>query len=184
MPEILLTCFGPFRKRAKNGSQTLVHRIVEEYGDHHLHALDLDVVWGEVERVAVPFIEKSRPDAIFSFGEGPPDVIRIERCGKNEQTGSDEHGEERRSVPISKGGPEVQPGRFPAPEPETEIGGYPVVDSDDCGAFLCNNMLYRAALSPAKHAVFIHLPPQNEEPDDTYADRLLPLFPYLLDRLT
>ena len=66
---ILITCFKPFKGRAKNGSQTLARYLKAKYlhSNHQndeVRVVDIAVRWGAVESNTRAIIENWQPDMI------------------------------------------------------------------------------------------------------------------------
>ncbi|MDQ8187048.1 hypothetical protein [Pelagicoccus sp. SDUM812002] len=173
----LITSFQPFRGRARNGSQTMGAALASDLLDQEIQHLDLPVEWGAIETLALPLIDSFQPDIVLGLGEGSPRFLRIETLAINRRFGIDEVQKSPTGETIDPAGPESAHGRWPLPEtPEDSI-----TTSSDAGCFLCNNALYRYALSPCRFAGFFHLPPQGTTSNEAYLSQWLPKVRHLLE---
>ncbi len=175
----LLTAFGPFQSRPRNGSATLLAalRVSPGWGDRADY-LFLPVAWNSLEFLVAPAVAKPRPWAL-GLGEGKTGRPALELRARNLRTGQDESGAIA-NRPWESGGPEARPSRVPKELGETS--SLPeLIRSQDAGAFLCNGLLWTLLVSPVRQAAFLHLPPQGETSDETYAAQHLPTLHAVLE---
>ncbi|MBC2606251.1 hypothetical protein [Pelagicoccus albus] len=173
-PTILITCYLPFKGRSKNGSQTLGESLKHHFKVPNFRVLSMPVTWGSVEQNALPLLKDLRPDIVLGLGEGPPENFQIETLAKNKRLGADVDQNEPPEPIIEAGGALELSHRWPLPSTKSESVEACPKKSEDAGAYLCNNALYRFCQSEATFASFFHFPPQGETPDSEYIDRWLP----------
>jgi len=170
--ELLLTSFGPFRSRFKNGSKT-VSDTIQAMANPHIEVMNFPVHWGVIEEVALPRIHTLQPKIILGLGEGPPDKIYFETRAVNRREGEDEKGMRSATHMIDSKGTETISSRWPTPVESIPQQHTAIQLSRDAGYYLCNNALYRYLQSSALYAGFLHLPPQEETSDQSYLANIL-----------
>lgn len=164
-----ITGFKPFTGRAKNGSETLVNSLSRCPSLKHINFKVLDVSWDRFD-LFFQEIESLNISGIIGMGEGQETSIAIERIGRNRSSGTDEFGVIKEDVRIN---PELESTnhsriRIPA---SNRTG---TEDSYDAGSFLCNYELFHINTLNTHTSAFIHLPPQQDMPDDEYVESLQP----------
>jgi pyrrolidone-carboxylate peptidase len=167
--EFYITGFKPFKGRPKNGSETLVNSLRECPGLEHVDFRVLDVAWESFDAFFRE-IEGMDLAGIIGFGEGKEPSIVIERVGHNMSTGTDEFGVSKEDVAINSEWAPTNASRIRMPQ-----GGHMgVEESSDAGRFLCNYELFHINSLDLATSAFIHLPLQQEMPDDEYVALLQP----------
>lgn len=164
-----ITGFRPFKGRLKNGSETLVNSLSKCSGLEDVSFKLLDVSWDGFDTFFRE-IEGLDLSGIIGFGEGKEPSIFIEQVGQNTSSGTDEFG-------IHKEGDKINPERASTNNSRIRIpkGRHiEVMDSCDAGAFLCNYELFHINTLDLATSAFIHLPPQEDAPDDEYVSLLQP----------
>lgn len=179
--KILITSFQPFRGRAQNGSETIGEALAAQASPERLRHLKLPVVWGVIEKRVCPEIESYRPDLILGLGEGPPDCLRIETLAFNQRFEIDEENNQPPHEKIEPLGPDRIKSRWPVSKSFTDSKDPRVKVSSDAGRYLCNNALYRYALSPVPLAGFLHLPPQGDASCEKYCEQWLPFIKQMIE---
>ncbi|WP_269525215.1 hypothetical protein [Coraliomargarita parva] len=178
--DLIITTFGAFRGRSRNGSDTLGQALVRK-GDPRLRVLDLPVLWGVVESQLLPAIAEIQPRVVLGLGEGEANAVRFETVAVNRREGLDERNTEPEHPRIDASGPERLQSRWPV-STETLLARCPAITiSRDAGSFLCNNTLYRSLQSPVSFAAFLHLPPQGTSRNEDYLELYLAILQSLID---
>jgi pyrrolidone-carboxylate peptidase len=167
---LLLTAYKPFDGRAINGSATLLawaKRHQARWSDHYdTRTLLLPVEWtAAVNRVRSAII-RFRPDVLLGMGECRAEHIAWEQRAHNQAVGRDEAGEDRNG-PINPTLPDHLDARWPV-DFSNEETRWPIVQSQDCGKYLCNRILWEAIQSNVPKAAFLHLPQQRQTPNVEY----------------
>ncbi len=174
-PKILITAFKPFAGRLLNGSFTLLTAVEKAGWNWDIHTLLMDVVWDAPEEELLPLIGSINPHMVIAMGEGNPRQIALETRARNIRNGVDNQDRNQQGTLIDCQSPEFRSARFEFQYSTALPIRTPVVLSRDAGAFLCNNTLYALLGTPVPKALFLHLPPQEDTPDDEYVADLLPV---------
>ena len=172
---VLITCFLPFRDRAKNGSQTLAHYLESRLPDADLHVVEIPVRWGAVEAIAGPAIDNWHPDLLLGIGEGAPDAVVIETVGHNVRRGEDVDGTPPPTDTILRSKEKERRCRLSFAWSSITPLAVPIRLGLDAGTYLCNNALYIYCGTKVQRAGFVHVPPQGDVHDTPYCERLGPL---------
>jgi pyrrolidone-carboxylate peptidase len=180
VPHALLTCFGPFLGRTRNGSTTVAHAVAALPWDAawRITVIDLPVRWGEPQRILPDMLQRHQPDIALGLGEGHPGRIAVELTARNATAKlTDIDGAYPGSDRVLADGPDELPARLDMPEhgmsAQVEI-------SRDAGRYLCNALLMTLLASAVPRAGFIHLPPQGSTADDAYAASMVPVITQVL----
>jgi pyrrolidone-carboxylate peptidase len=172
---VLLSSFGPFAGRLSNGSRTTASFFCREHSDLELRHVPLEVIWDEPARTALPVIRSFGPDILIGLGEGKPGQIAIEARASNLRNGTDLAGRTCRAEPIEPEGEAERLGRCTYLAHGYPACPFPAALSQDCGTYLCNEALYRYCGLDTPTVAFLHLPPQNDTPDETYYGWIRPV---------
>ena len=171
-PVILLTGFEPFGASNFNTSWNVVKRFEgKEIGGCRIRTLQLKVLYDAVEAPLEAAVEKWKPVAVISFGEGT-EKIQIERVARNGyhlMKPPDNAGKPPPRDEIKPGGKTTLPSGLPLNLAE-KLRARQIVfaESDDAGGYLCNECFYRLMAlegAPATRG-FVHLPvvkPEDEK---------------------
>ena len=171
-PVILLTGFEPFGKSDFNTSWNVVSKFEgKEIGGYTLKTLQLKVVYDAVEKPLQEAIEKLKPAAVISFGEGSAG-LRFEllaRNGYHWQKPKDNLGNRPpREKILPQGNGTIRSG-LPVVELFNKLNeaGIDCEVSMDAGGYLCNECFYRLMAVSGAPAMrgFVHVPviqPDNE----------------------
>lgn len=169
MEEILVSGFAPFGGDAENPSR-LVARALDgaEIAGARVHSMELPVETGVAFREAAEFLRSRRPRAYLAFGlAGGISGMRIERVGLNLRDFriQDEGGNSVVDEPVVAGAPMAYQVTVDVRALATALreAGIPHELSLSAGAFLCNEVLYRALHLTQSEGLgtrvgFIHLP--------------------------
>ncbi len=157
---MLVFAFEPFGGASVNASFEVARRWAER--DSELVFVELPVVAGVAETLAVEAIERVGPALCLALGEAAPEPweVRLERTYANEDHFRipDNAGNQWGPRPIEPDGAAVQYSTLDLP---ALLGDSPVPlrVSDDAGRFLCNRLAYSLASSyPGLPLAFLHVP--------------------------
>jgi pyroglutamyl-peptidase len=165
---ILLTGFEPFgESRPPNPSWEGVRNLDgQKWNGFRLKAVELPVVWGEPLPILKAQIEKHRPVAIFSFGQGAPGQFAIESRAHNQRG---EIPDNRGNLPTTQRIVEDGESRLPATLDCEALAirlkktGYAIRVSVHAGRYLCEETLYSLEslrkLDDSLTVSFCHVPP-------------------------
>lgn len=186
---ILITCFMPFRERAKNGSQVLARHLLTQHlqSSHQIdevRVVDIPVRWGAVESVINPVVESWQPDVIMGIGEGGPTSIALETIGRNIRQGEDVDGAPPPDAVIVGNGEPERKCRFSFSWTHHIPLAFPLKLSIDAGEYLCNNALYYICGTGCGSVGFVHVPPQGDCRDDDYCALYGPILVEILRQNT
>ncbi len=172
-PIVLITGFEPFGGSAENPSAVLVERLAAQgHSDADLVCEVLPVVGGTgagsaQDRLA-SLVRRHRPDAVVCFGEAHlRGEVSVERVAVNlrDYRIPDNSGTQVRDLPVVEGAPDARFATLPVRGivDAVRAAGIPAGDSLSAGAFLCNEVMFRALqLGHERHgamiAGFVHLP--------------------------
>ncbi len=169
MPVILLTGFEPFgQKRPPNPSWEGIRELDgREIAGHRIVALQMPVIWGEPRKLIQQQIEKLRPVAVMSFGQGYPDAFAIESRAKNSRAEIPDNAGNTPAEPmVTSDGPQQFESSFPCSQMKDLLSskGYPIRVSTVAGQYLCEETLYsleylRSKNNPSLTVSFCHVPP-------------------------
>jgi len=176
---ILLTAYGPFAGRGRNGSETVARSLDgTDIGGARVHVVVLPVRWGEPEKVLPAAVTSLHPQLVLGLGEGYPEQAAFEQRAVNRAEHPDEVGGAPPALLLVDGPAQRQATlRF---DRAWFAEDAPLRLSNDAGTYLCNNLLYVAAAQPVAAAGFMHLPPQSDTPSAEYIARWAPLVKTLL----
>ncbi len=165
---ILLTGFEPFGKEPVNSSWEAVKSFDGKSLDGYaIVVAQLPVVWGEPMKRLAALIDEHKPDAVFSFGQGHPQIFTCERLARNKRI---DYPDNEKKKPGAKQIVAGGPARYvnPFSVDEAFIGltgkGYRVFVSYDAGGYLCEETLYsllhlRQKARKPFACGFFHVPP-------------------------
>lgn len=179
-PRVLVTSFGPFAGRGKNGSTTVARSLEGAALGVELKVLEVSVLWGEVERRVLPVVREWKPDLLVGLGEGMPGCVGFETRGVNERAGKDEKGEAPSGRAIVVGAPAELVSRLTFEWSSAVRCDYPILLSRNAGKYLCNNALYVYLHTAIERAGFVHVPPQGKLDDSDYTRRFRPVVEEIL----
>lgn len=166
---ILITAFRPFQGRSSNGSATLLRWLRSRYPRRTFVSSILPVDWVQAPLQLRRLLAWHRPSAVLSMGEGHPGRVAWECRAVNFQHGTDETGRTRAPSVIDQDAAGVLRTRLPHPSVSASLpASNPLVISEDAGTFLCNRLLWEALRITRGRAGFLHLPPQDPQPDASY----------------
>lgn len=172
MKTLLLTGFEPFMKFPVNPTM----RIAEELhgtkiGNYKIHSEILPVEFSKSGDALMAYIKEVNPDVVISLGlAGGRSKITPERIAINVNDGpADNRGHVPVDEPIIPGGADGYFSTIPNREMVNALNefGLPATISNTAGAYLCNNVMYRALHFANKErtdllAGFIHIPASHE----------------------
>ncbi|MDS9472370.1 pyroglutamyl-peptidase I [Sporosarcina pasteurii] len=172
MKKLLLTGFEPFLKFSLNPTMKIVEALHGmEIGQYVIHSEVLPVEFEKSGPTLMNHIEKIQPDAIISLGlAGGRSKITPERIAINVNDGpKDNSGYAPVDEVIIEGGADGYFSTLPIREMVETLNDarLPAKISNTAGAYLCNNVMYRALhyankqQTPIK-AGFIHIPASHE----------------------
>ncbi len=172
----VITAYGPFAGRGKNGSSTLLNSLREDPAFAQVTFHVLDVGWRQVDEFIKQSVTDKSITGIIGLGEGHPGLIAIECVGRNNKGGTDVFGVEEKSGPINGvASTNHNKSRLRySINPELPIS-LPIVISNNAGDYLCNYLLYKCNDTAVKISGFIHLPPQGVTADEAYLSVVRPL---------
>ena len=164
-PVILLTGFEPFGGSSFNTSWDLVSPLDgQEIDGYVIRTVKLKVVYDEIGGPLTAAIERLKPAAVISFGEGTKtvQVERVARNGYHPQKPLDNLGKTPPREKIVPGAADEIPTGLPV-DPILEklhAAGIPAAASTDAGGYLCNECFYRLMLVKGTPTVrgFVHVP--------------------------
>lgn len=179
-PMVLITGFDAFAGRQVNGSATVARALASTQPSAAVATMP--VIWGEPQRALPPLIAHHRPHLLLGLGEGHPGRIAVETVAHNRAAGKDVMGDNAPDhlgnlVELSR------PARLTIDLDALPESPYPVLFSDDAGAYLCNAWLWQAAGSEVPMVGFIHLPPQGETSDAEYLAAILPVIEAIIAQI-
>lgn len=168
MARLLLTGFEPFGSFKRNPSWDaleLAHKRALLPGVT-LKLVRIPVTYKDAFAVFERAAKMFAPDVAVSFGvHGSRDArtIYLERTARNRNGAvTDNRGTAAPGIIVPRGKPEIVT-RFPVQGLHLQLkeAGYAAEYSDDAGAYLCNNLYYRAsrAFSRRFPVLFVHVPP-------------------------
>lgn len=174
-PLLLLTGFEPFGGSAENPSATLVGLLGRDgHSAAELACAVLPVVGGtdpgSAQAILAELVRRHRPDAVVCFGEAHlRGEVSVERVAVNlrDYRIPDNAGAQVRDLPVEAGAPDARFATLPvrAIVEALRADGIPAGDSLTAGAFLCNEVMFRAlelgvsaSGGTAMLAGFVHLP--------------------------
>ena len=164
-PVILLTGFEPFGGSSFNTSWDVVSKFDgQEIAGYIIKTVRLKVVYDKIGEPLAEAIEKTKPVAVISFGEGTPEihVEKIARNGYHPAKPPDNDGNAPPRDAIVPGGAQTIRSGLPADAIVKNLNdaGIKATTSDDAGGYLCNECFYR--LMTVKNAPvirgFVHVP--------------------------
>ena len=168
-PVILLTGFEPFgEQRPPNPSWEGIAKLNDtEWQGYRLVALQIPVVWGAPLKELEPQIQRLRPVAVFSFGQGSPGAFAIETKALNQRGEIQDNAGQLPPLPLIVGdGPTEFTSTFPVAEVVDILKrkGLPVRISEHAGQYLCEETLYSLETLRRKSPItpvvaFCHVPP-------------------------
>lgn len=172
-PLLLLTGFEPFGGSAENPSATLVDLLGRDgHSAAELACAVLPVVGGtgpgSAQAILSELVGRRRPDAVVCFGEAHlRGEVSVERVAVNlrDYRIPDNAGAQARDLPVEAGAPDARFATLPvrAIVEALRADGIPAGDSLTAGAFLCNEVMFRAlelgvSAGTGMLAGFVHLP--------------------------
>ena len=172
---VLVTGFGPWADNTHNPSTDLaraMHGIVIGDIEFVAHA-PLPVAFEKAEHVAHD--EATQHQAILHLALGlaaATPYVRIERYGRNRSTTEtpDNLGTIAHDVVIENEGPDIVETTLDVAAIARALiaNNIDAQVSEDAGGYVCNDLYYRslrrgAALTPTRHALFVHVPKNAHE---------------------
>ncbi|MEI6235213.1 MAG: pyroglutamyl-peptidase I [Planctomycetota bacterium] len=164
-PVILLTGFEPFGGSTFNTSWMAVSQFEGQVvAGHTIKTAQLKVVYDKIDGPLAAEIEKLKPVAVISFGEGSA-FIQLERTARNgyhPQKPKDNEGKVPPRDAIVPGAPNEIPTGLPVDSiiGKLNTAGIKATDSTNAGGYLCNECFYRLMSIKSASATrgFIHVP--------------------------
>ena len=177
--KILLTAFDPFGGEAINPAREVAAALPDQIGGADIIKLWLPTVFGEAGEKVTKAMDDLRPDAVISLGQaGGRKAVTPERIAINlmDARSPDNAGNQPQEQVIEQNGPDGCYSTLPVKAMAAAIReqGLPGEVSLSAGAFVCNDVMYRALRHAAKtmpstRCGFIHVPylPEQtaEKPD-------------------
>ena len=177
--KILLTAFDPFGGEAINPAREVAAALPDRIGGADIIKLWLPTVFGEAGEKVTKAMDDLRPDAVISLGQaGGRKAVTPERIAINlmDARSPDNAGNQPQEQVIEQNGPDGCFSTLPVKAMAAAIReqGLPGEVSLSAGAFVCNDVMYRALRHAAKampstRCGFIHVPylPEQtaEKPD-------------------
>ncbi len=164
-PVILLTGFEPFGGSAYNTSWDVVSKFDgQEIAGHAIKTVRLKVVYDKIGGPLAEAIEKLKPVAVISFGEGTPEihVEKIARNGYHPAKPPDNDGKAPPRDAIVPGGAQTIRSGLPVDAIIKKLNdaGIKAATSEDAGGYLCNECFYRLMTDKNAPAIrgFVHVP--------------------------
>ena len=172
-PVILMTGFEPFGGSSFNTSWDVVSTFDGQViSGHVIKTVRLKVVYDKIDGPLAEAIEKLKPVAVISFGEGTPE-IHVEKIARNSYHPAKPPDNEGKAPPrdaIVPGGAQTIRSGLPADAIVQKLNdaGIKAATSDDAGGYLCNECFYRLMAVKNAPAIrgFVHVPvvpPDKEE---------------------
>lgn len=171
MKTLLLTGFEPFLKYPVNPTMKIAEELHGmEIGGYKIHSEILPVEFSVSGERLVEHIKAIKPDAVLSLGlSGGRFHITPERIAINVSDGPvDNSGHAPVDEPIMEDGADGYFTNMPIRKMVDAVKkvGLPADISNTAGAYLCNNVMYRALhhaqQQPGLLAGFIHIPASHE----------------------
>jgi pyroglutamyl-peptidase len=186
MTRALLTGFDPFGEWASNPSWDALVRADQLglFGDLQVELVRAPVTWDGAFEALESAVANTAPDFAISFGlhggmKGRgADVIYVETTARNRDGAPkpDNAGIQRAALPIDADGPDTLPTGLPTARIVKALlaDGFSAEPSGDAGAYLCNHLFYRGALSFGGRFPygFVHVPPVESLGGSLTLDRL------------
>lgn len=165
---VLVTGFEPMQNESVNASLEAVRRLPDRLAGAEIIRLPIPVSASRSLKMIEEMIRTADPEIILSVGQGgrKPE-IRVEQIGFNRDDFRipDCEGCQPRGALIVPDGPASIRSSLPAEAMVRAIqaAGIPACLSESAGAFLCNHVLYAAALLCRREAAgrrsgFVHVP--------------------------
>jgi len=169
---LLVTGFEPFLKYPVNPTQKIADELDGmTIGEYKIHSEILPVDFSQSGDLIVKHIQEIKPDAVLSLGlSGGRYKITPERIAINVSDGpKDNSGYAPVDEPIVEDGADGYFTNMPIRKMVNALKevGLPAEISNTAGAYLCNNVMYRAlhlanTELPDMLAGFIHIPASHE----------------------
>ena len=177
--KILLTAFDPFGGESINPAQEVAAALPERIGGAEIVKLWIPTVFDKAAEMTARAMDELRPDAVVSLGQaGGRKAVTPERIAINWMDARipDNAGHQPKEQFIEAGGPDGCFSTLPVSAMAAAIreAGLPGEVSLSAGAFVCNEVMYRALRHAARTMSgticgFIHVPflPEQvrEKPD-------------------
>jgi pyroglutamyl-peptidase len=162
----LLSGFGPFAGYPVNPSiEALKPLDLQLVAGLDVRVVELPVEWDVSWTLLEAKIDQLAPSIAIGTGVADSDAMRYETTAHNLESGVDTANVSRVDVPIVPDGAATLPSELPIPELSAAVSaaGFPILQSDSAGAYLCNFVFYHVALrvngDDALLGGFIHVPP-------------------------
>ena len=166
---ILVTGFEPFGERTENISWEAVKGLEQTtFGHYKIKVMKLPVVWGQPMSKIEQFIQEHAPVAVFSFGQGGPNVFKFEQVGLNKRKPYLDNKHARpEQLYVLKDGPDKYVNLLDVKELQHHLlrRGYPFSVSTYAGQYLCDECTYALLHLQQKYKLdavgFFHIPPYD-----------------------
>ncbi len=184
-PTIVITGFKPYRHFKKNPSELMAKDLHGKViGGYRLLSVTFPVDYNIVEHYLPKIVQKYKPVAIISLGNGRPNLMQIETVARNRGQNREASGSAKfKEQVIIPSGPEEIPSEIgfnlPPLQTTSVSNTKPVTQlqtSDDAGNDVCNLIFYLGGKSTNGKAIFLHLPIQGEQTDELYKQANYKLF--------
>lgn len=172
MKKLLLTGFEPFLMFPINPTMKIVKELHGmEIGEYKIHSEILPVEFSKAGDALMTYIKEEKPDAVISLGlAGGRSKITPERIAININDGPvDNSGYSPVDEQIIEAGADGYFTTLPIRKMVDALNeaALPATISNTAGAYLCNNVMYRALHfanyeRPEMKAGFIHIPASQE----------------------
>jgi len=175
----MVTGFRPFDGRGINGAETVARALHGSVIDScRIESRLINVIWRDVTR----FCEQALPEInvrfVLALGEASRPWPTFESVGVPLADGADVSGA---APPICKDQSERHSRLNFDPEWFSDLEHAPR-HSTDAGEYLCNWMLYNGVEHARVPLGFLHLPVQDDLPDETYVAAYLPVVTRLIQK--
>lgn len=177
---IIVTGFEPFGGAQSNPSWEAVRLMPEEVEGHRIHRLRLPVVFGQAGDALMEAVRRLRPDLVLLCGVAQGrQAVTPELVAINWRMASlpDNGGQLSNGEKIAPEGPAAYMTELPVQRMvETlEAAGLPARLSLSAGAYVCNDLYYRALAEERAHGyccAFVHVPGEEVLSAEKAADAL------------
>ena len=162
MKEILITAFEPFGGSPQNASAEVLRLLPDRIGECHVRKLLLPVVFGKAAEIVL----QQEADAVFMLGEaGGRASVTPERLARNLRDARipDNEGNQPKNEKILPDGAAEYHTGIPVEHIVRQMRneGYSVAESEDAGAFVCNDTFYLVGMHGKVPVEFVHCPAET-----------------------
>jgi len=177
---ILLTGLCPFDQRSVNGAETVARALHgAQIGGARVETRLTNVVWTDVDRFCSGVLATTRARLVLSLGEADRPWPTFESQALARCEGPDVSGI---AATGALDGFETTQSRLKCSEAWFDELDATPQNSTDAGAYLCNYLLMRGLHACTQPFGFLHVPVQNNIPDDVFTKRYAPVVRTLIER--